>query len=284
MSADDRFRKHYVSNYQKIVRLYNIFTRNQESYTWYEDTDQDGNMALYVVPIEIPEEVLDKFLDADKVIIMSGTLTNFHIKEIYKSKTYEFLEVKNVIPPTNRAIVWRPYPLPLNKDTDLELLAEWLKALIASYPGKATMVHATYGWTKELKKYMPDALINTKDNKFKILEKFKKEGGVWLAAGCAEGIDLPDDLCRLNITLRLPRLNQMADLVRKRRLLPGGETWYNLETLITFQQQMGRSVRWKRDYSVNIIADPQFQRLVAENRKNLSKDFLESIVWDKVKK
>ncbi len=271
--------KLYSKMYGKLIHVRDILANQQNKYTWEEEEDQDKKLGLNITPVNVPHSFLESLMAAKKVIIMSGTLTKFHIQEIFGKRPYEYIEIDNPTPVENRPILYKPYPLNVNRNTDLNVFANWLKDILKPYPNKATIVHVTYEWGKQLKKLFPGSMNNTPENKQSALKRFKKRGGLWFAAGCDKGIDLPDDMCRLNITLRLPRANLQNDRVRKRISLPEGERWFDLETLNKTQQQIGRSTRHIKDYSINIIADPQFKALVTKYRDELPKSFLKGIQW-----
>ncbi len=102
---------------------------------------------------------------------------------------------------------------------------------------------------------------------------------MFLAAGCAEGLDLRDDFCRLNIIPALIRPNLGDPVVMKRRALADGDRWYALETMKTTIQQYGRSTRHEKDHSTTVVMDPTFSRTVNQYKDDIPTYFKESIQW-----
>jgi Rad3-related DNA helicase len=109
--------------------------------------------------------------------------------------------------------------------------------------------------------------------------QFIEKGGIFIAAGFSEGIDLRDDLCRLTLIPCLDRPNLGDPSVQKRKALRDGETWYRQQVIKQTIQRTGRSTRHIKDKSITIIGDPGFARLIKEEYKNIPKDFLAAIRW-----
>jgi replicative superfamily II helicase len=85
-----------------------------------------------------------------------------------------------------------------------------------------------------------------------------------------DGIDLPDDTCRMLIFDGKPYSESLIDLYEEACRPDSVATL--MRTVRTVEQGMGRSVRGEKDYSVVIIAGPDITRLVRsrESRKYLS--------------
>jgi Rad3-related DNA helicase len=71
------------------------------------------------------------------------------------------------------------------------------------------------------------------------------------------------------------------DPVVKRRMAKESNKYYDLETLKTLIQQVGRSTRGVDDYSTTIIGDKGLGRLIHKWKDELPKGFLKSITWSK---
>jgi Rad3-related DNA helicase len=158
-------------------------------------------------------------------------------------------------------------------------VAEWIKWQLKTHPNLNTIIHVTYSLGLQLSKVFPSFLVNTDKNKLKIIEKFKTKGGVWLASGCSEGLDLPGDICRLNLIPIVQMPNLADEWVKKRKAIRGGRQWYILLAIKQLQQQVGRSTRGATDKSIAIIGDSKIIRLVQENRKDFAPSFLDSLDW-----
>lgn len=235
---------------------------------------------LNIRPISPPKFLVDAVCNTDNLILMSGTLFPHDVLALSGGDRVAWLDVPSPIPIKNRPILRRPTPFKMNANTDPVDIAVAIRQVIAEFPNRNTIIHVSYSLSKKLAPHVsPKVIVNTAETKDACLERFKKEGGIWLASGCAEGLDLKDDLCRLNIIPKLlfPDLTDPA--VKKRRGLPDGETWYDLETIKTTIQQVGRSTRHEKDHSITVVMDPNFSRLVARQKASIPQSFYEAIEW-----
>ena len=140
------------------------------------------------------------------------------------------------------------------------------------------VVHVTYELSAKLAELLPEWVItHTKATKDIAVERFKKDGGILLAAGCAEGVDLPDDQCRVIVIPNLLYPNMGAEEVRLKMALPQGNLRYSLVTMITTIQQLGRGARHAKDSCVSYILDPQFSLLYAKTYEYIPNDL--NIDW-----
>lgn len=260
---------------------------NPENYAvWIEEGRYRGQADKFinVKPVQPPKFLVHRMLDSDRLLLISGTAFQHDIKELVGNAPYEFLDLPSPIPKQNRPIYNEPVPYDMNYKTDPEMVVRDIEKILDQHPNQNAIIHVSYSWGKKLAPlFTRPILTNTSENKDQIVEKFKKEGGVFLASGCAEGLDLKGDLCRLNIIPKLiyPDLND--PVVKKRKALPDGNDWYNLETLKGVIQQAGRSTRSPDDYSTTIVMDPGFAWRVGKYKKVLPQSFLEAIVWTKRK-
>jgi len=234
---------------------------------------------LNVKPLTPPRNLVDKILQSRNLILMSGTLFPTDIKDLLGDVPYKLLDLPSPIPKENRPVYYRPVPFPMNVGTPPQKIVSAIEAILDKHPGENAIIHVTYSLSQQLcKLFKRPILFNDKTNKDAVVEQFKKQGGVFLAAGCAEGIDLKDDLCRVNIIPKLPYPNLGDPLVKKRMRLEDGALWYDSCIFKTLVQQVGRSTRSATDHSATYILDPNFLRKFKENYTKLPMSFKESVV------
>lgn len=237
---------------------------------------------LNVKPLTPPRNLVSKLLASRNLILMSGTLFPTDIRDLLGDVPYKLLDLPSPIPKERRPVFVRPVKYPMNRFTDPKLIAASIEEVIALHPGENVIIHVTYSLSEQLRKHFTQPILyNDKTNKDTILEQFKKSGGIFLAAGCAEGIDLKGDLCRVNIIPKMPYPNLGDPMVAKRRTLVDGETWYTNCIMKTVIQQVGRSTRTEEDWSASYILDPNFERKFRECKSTLPKSFVESVVLSK---
>jgi Rad3-related DNA helicase len=233
---------------------------------------------LNVKPVFPPKFLMDRLLGGKKVVLMSGTLFDHDIRDIAGDRSVIKYEMPSPIPKANREIQYRPAPFAMNYNTDPKKLAEYVLQFLE--PGKNTLIHTTYGWSKKLSSFMPpNTIVNTQEDKEEKIEEFKQKGGVFLASGCAEGLDFKGDLCRLNIISKLNIPNMKDPIVAKRLAMQDGSNWLTLEALRVAIQQAGRSTRSENDFSKTIICDPNFRRMMKQVESQVPEYFKEAINW-----
>lgn len=250
---------------------------------WFSDELFRGrpDTFLNVQPIKPPASIVDKLLGSDKLILLSGTLLKSDIEEIAQSSPYEYLSLASPIPIENRPILYRPVHYPMKFDTPPGKIVDTVEQDLRDFPERNTIVHTTYARARQMHPHFKrPIMVNTASNKQEIVDRFKKEGGVFLASGCAEGIDLKGDICRLNIIPHFLRPNIMDPVVQKRRALPDGERWYNMQAMKLLIQQYGRSTRDVNDKSITIVHDPMFKRIVQAHDDEIPSYFKAAIKWN----
>lgn len=266
---------------ERVGFVLNGVTRNPQDFVYYTKTEPyrgSTDEYLYISPIRPAKWLIDTILQGRKIILMSATLLKSDLWGM-GFKDFKYLDMASPIPAENRPVVYLPHEEPMNFRTPEASVARYIQGMLDRYPDRNTVVHLSYGWAERLKKYFPDALCNTPETKTKVLAQFKKKGGVWLAAGCAEGIDLPGEECRLTIIPMVLRANPNDPVTKKQIAQQGGWLLYELSALKTLIQQAGRGTRGIDDHSITVIGDSSFPRLINKNRQYIPASFLDAIVW-----
>lgn len=239
--------------------------------------------VLNLQSVTAPRWACQSLIGKGKVVLLSATVFDSDVRELIGHDNYMTLDLTSPIAKESRPVYFRPLNISLDysADPDMETVAQSIMKIVNKHPNLNTIVHVSYDWSTKLLPYLSDKVIwHTKENKQEMLDKFKVEGGIFLAAGCAEGIDLKDDLCRVTIIPKLLFPNISDRFVTKRMASLGGWKWYAEQTIKTVCQQVGRSTRNEKDWSYTYVLDPRFSNLVNRNRKAIPKSFLESIIWN----
>ena len=90
-----------------------------------------------------------------------------------------------------------------------------------------------------------------------------------LAPSMSRGIDLPDDLCRVQIIAKCPFPALGDKQIASRLHLPGGQLWYTVKTIRDMVQMTGRAVRHDNDWAVTYIMDVNFGKNLWSKWKRL---------------
>jgi ATP-dependent DNA helicase DinG len=108
------------------------------------------------------------------------------------------------------------------------------------------------------------------------------EGGVLVGPSLDRGVDLPGDLCRVQIITKVPYPN-LGDKVVNARFHNGreGRTWYTVQTVRTLVQMTGRAVRSEDDWAETWILDKAFGGQLWGSRGLFPQWWKEALVWER---
>lgn len=268
--------------YNKIKTFDNLLHGLNEADESYSIKYHPKTEKLEVQCTWLPSHIVENTFGSGRKILMSGTIFKPDLLELLNTDEYHLIEPPSAIPKENRKILYQPLPFKVNYMTDKRKLAYFINCILDKYAkNQRTIIHIPYSWVEEISAGLnrPSVILHDKTNKEYALAKFKKQkGGVLLACGMAEGIDLKGDLCRLNIIPKILWPNLKDDFVEKKsRQGSEGRLWYLLEAAKTVIQQAGRSTRGPEDWSTTIIMDPSFDRLITQCGEHLPQTFLEAL-------
>ena len=103
----------------------------------------------------------------------------------------------------------------------------------------------------------------------------KSNNTILIGPSLSEGIDLPGDLCRFIIILKVPYASLKDKLVKaKMELFP---SWYKADASNTIIQGIGRGNRSKDDWCVTYIVDGCFGQLYAATKEQYPKELQDRI-------
>lgn len=235
---------------------------------------------LNIKPIKPPRFIINRLLGAPKVILLSATNFGSSVDDLVEGRTVKEIDLDSPIPKESRPVFYKPVAHKMNRDTSAQEIVTACEAIIDRHPGVNTLIHTTYGEAVKLAPlFKKPVLYNTQENKDTVLKRFIADGGIFLASACTEGLDLKEDLCRLNIIYKLSYPNLGDPIIKKRMALPDGQLWYATETMRAVCQAVGRSTRGPTDWSNTYILDPSFPRVYRQVKHLLPKSFCEAIVW-----
>lgn len=256
------------------------YIENPENYAVELKTNTNRTFSLSICPIYPPRKLADRLLKASKLILLSATLLPSDVKAIVGHSNFKYLSLPSPIKREHRLLKYVPASVPVNSRTEPKVIAAGINAVVKRHQGENILIHLTYGMAEKVAPHLDFKFLrNTPETKDDVIARFKAEGGIFLASGCNEGLDLPNAECRVNIIPMLFRLNPTDSVVRKRLGLPGGRDWYNEQTLKALIQQAGRSTRGADDYSVTYVLDPGLPRLISDRQLAVPDYFKGAIQW-----
>lgn len=267
----------------KYEDLIEALTHDSQAFAlYYEDkqTSKGSRHYLHIKPTKISPVFLNRYFKGAKIVMMSATLLPSDIRELGSNQPYALFEADSPIDPRRRPFYICPTDEVLSHPVPVGEVARKLDEILTEIPLRPAIVHCTYSLMTQISSLLKTPhLCHTKDTKAEVLEQWMNEGGVLLAAGMSEGLDLKDDLCRLNIITKLQYPNLTDEFVQKKMSEPLGRQWYNLECLKHLLQANGRSTRSPTDASITICLDGRITSLLKTMQNEVPKFFKSAIVW-----
>jgi Rad3-related DNA helicase len=220
------------------------------------------------------------FSRADMVVIMSATILDFDVfcrtLGLLRADC-ERLALPSDFPVNNRPIFYSPAGSMSwrNKDATLPKVAEKLRKLLGIYSNQKGLIHTN---SYPMNQYFVKALTAAGLGKRIIthgaggaeaaIQRHRSETGptVLCSPAMTEGLDLPDDLSRFQVVVKVPYPNFKDPYVaaRKKR----DNRWYDWQTAMRLIQATGRSVRSETDFAETYILDQDFA-VFRERSRNL---------------
>lgn len=271
-----------LGSYETFKILHDYLSKHLKTvdvvYEMLEDFKGQKTMHISIKPLTVPTALIKTIFRDAKLLLMSGSITPFHVEELFPSKKLDYINYEPLAPVENRPIYHKPIDKEIRRNP--QALAKAILAVYEAAGRPNTLVHVSYSMGDQIKQYMPrEVLTHVSLDKQFAIDQFKRKGGIILASGMAEGIDLPGDLCRLIIIPVILFPNLGAPAVIKRKAMPNGDLWYSITTAMTTLQQIGRGVRSAEDRCDTVVLDPYFRMLIGQTKNYLTKGFLDSIRW-----
>jgi ATP-dependent DNA helicase DinG len=223
---------------------------------------------------------------------MSATILSdtWMAEDIGLERTYELVKVPSTFPVENRhihVVDVADMAFKLREESWPEMV-KGVAAVLNRHPDDRILVHTvSYNLARYLKDGLKDwgerhgkfarrpiLIYNSSEEKDDVLRRYKRTPGcVLLAASMDRGVDLPDDMCRVQVVAKIPHGNIKDKRVNARMRSPGGSIWYRMQAIRSLVQMTGRGVRSAEDHAVTYILDSQFTDNLWRNGKYLFPDW-----------
>lgn len=224
-----------------------------------------SGVALEIEPYIPPLDAFGSYWKASHRIFMSATVTD----DAFLIKGLRLLPDVITNPLTYSKESWSGekmvlLPSLIHEDLERGAMVKWLGT---PKPGMAFGIVAlvsSFSNSRDWESY--GAIVAKKDTVTEIVGNLRR--GVFdktvVLANRYDGVDLPDDACRILVFDGKPYSESLIDLYQE-DCRPDSEATL-MRTVRTIEQGMGRSVRGEKDYSVIIILGGDITRLVREKR------------------
>lgn len=279
---------------RKIGHVKTMFLQGEVA-DWVRVYDERTG-GLILKPIMV-NRIAEKFLwrHSERFILMSATIIGAEqmMEDLGFEGSWREVQVASTFPVEHRPV----YPLPAGTMTRKgQERGEWdravraLELVLDKHPDERVLVHTV---SYQLAKMCSDHLAGTEHDRrvttysgsaerARALARYRAmEGGVLIAPSMDRGVDLPGDLCRVQVVMKLPQPYLGDQQVNARlRDTETGELWYQLETIRTLVQMTGRGVRSADDWAETYVLDRQFVHKFDEWRKWLPEWWAEAVRMD----
>lgn len=198
---------------------------------------------------------------------------------------YTTVKVPMTFPVENRPVIMAPIANVVYKNMQQAIpqLVHAIAVVANKHPHDRILVHTvSYNLAKALQDGLrhhdigPRRVLTYSDGarRESTLAEYKRTPGcIMLAPSMARGIDLPGDLCRVQVIAKSPFLSLGDAQVARRTHLPGGDIWYTVQAIRDIVQMTGRAVRSKDDHAITYIFDEQFSSNLWRKNKMLFPDW-----------
>lgn len=227
-----------------------------------------------------------------KFLLMSGTVISPAelLSSLGYRGRYETVFMECAFPRENRKVIAVPRANMSKGVNDRDGLGRELLKVVSRHGDDESILLHTVSY--DLAGYCRDVLATKLPNRTvlsytqagqreDVLTRFKQSrGSILVASSMDRGIDLPGDLCRVQVICKVP-FPYLGDRQISARLhSKGGQSWYAVQTVRTIMQMTGRAVRSMDDFAVTYILDSQFKTNVWDRSMRLfPKWWREAVEW-----
>lgn len=234
------------------------------------------NDNITITPLYIDTLAEQLFSYANKVVFLSSTVydANCFVKTL-GIKKFEYIEHPGVFD-SDKSPIYAPSVVSLNHnnlDQTLPIVIKQIQEICELYPDSKGLIHThTNAITQAIQRKIKSNRLLYKTDNFTndhLLYEHKSSSKptVIVSPSLAFGTDLPDDLCRFQIIVKLPYPslgNKRVNILAK-----DSSDWYQSKMFTKLIQMCGRGTRNEFDYCDTFILDGNFIRVSTDNWNKL---------------
>jgi Rad3-related DNA helicase len=274
-------------------RMYRLRRLHQEKRLlgrWVFDTypAQGKPKSITLKPIFVDDIVPGMFFARGRrVIAMSATILS--PKTVAKAlgipmSRVAYIKADSDFPAENRPIYLYPVGNMNRKyqDQALPRVMQAIERILEKYPNDRGIIHSH---SRELTNKILEGLGHHKrllfqekgESRSEFLERHRQsKNGIIVTPGMYLGLDLKDDLSRVQVILKMPWPNLGDRQVRERK--NKDPEWYIWMCAVALVQAYGRSVRSKKDWAHTYVLDEAWYAFEREARSILPQSFLDAVI------
>lgn len=213
-----------------------------------------------------------------KWLLMSATILSADLlaDELGLRSSYGFIDCDSPFPVENRPVHVVPVAdmsYRMRETGTWDQMVAGIRGVLALHPDDRVLIHTvSYALARHIKDGLkldpspptsnsrrPIITYESSEGKAHALREYKRQkGAVLIAPSMDRGVDLPGDLCRVQIIAKVPFPNTQDRRTNARMYGKNGRMWYAAETVRTVVQMTGRGIRSADDHATTYILDSQF--------------------------
>lgn len=238
---------------------------------------------LHIKPINVtPQSASSLYSLGNKVLLLSATILDLGVflrsAGIPQNSAYHFFSIPTPFPAQNYGITYMPVGKMSRASSSVvsPRMVEVIKKILKAHPNEKGIIHtASYEITKLLQGIGDKRLLiqRSADDREGMIEKHKtsRKPTILVSPSMIEGVDLKDDLGRLQIICKIP-YPYIGDPVIAEKM-KADQRWYIWMTVKSIVQSVGRCVRNESDWTKTYILDECFSDIIQRYGEMLPKHF-----------
>lgn len=261
---------------------------------WMISDRKEDQLRIKFKPLEIGY-LSDKLFNSSKrILLMSATICGVDqfCKDINIDRSRcEFISTPSVIPPKNRKVLFinvgvlnyknkeEVLPKIISKMDDMIDLVEKEKGSVRGIIHSVSYTNATT--VKKQSKHNNRMIIPVGSEVMDIDEILQiYDNTIVVSPSIMEGVDLKDDLSRFQMFPKVPFLSLEDKWVVAK--MKKDNVWYTRKAIMNIVQGSGRSIRTETDWSITIIFDGSFDRLLRQYKRLFPMWYLDALTLIKL--
>lgn len=292
-------RSHF-SMEQKLSRLFTIIEDvNANGYgvgVLRNDKTEEGDDGVKIIakPLYVGGYVKRQVHGERHSLFLSATLPGAETwaNEVgLKSGEFEVFEMQSTFPAEHRKVFCMPVGRinQRTKDDLLKPVCDKIHEILSDGPNNKGIIHTpSYDWSYKIRDELAGDMLISKRLLVATRKNFKtadvlalhaksESPTVIMSPAMREGVDLKDELSRIQIVVKAPFANLQDPCVRKKTEL--NNKWYHMNALMSFMQQVGRSIRGPEDWAHTYVLDQALVKLLKRYWNDLPKYFTDAIIF-----
>ena len=266
-----------------VLRQGLVDSNDDDAAKWVYDNEQKKHVVFK--PVEV-SRFGDGYLwqHGQRFLLMSASIVS--PREMAMSLglddgEWETVRVESTFPPENRPIhiLYSGRMTSKMYDESLPKLVDDVAMVLDNHPNERILVHTvSYKLANDIYNGLASMngehqsrllIYQNSGQREEVLSQMKETpGSVVLAPSFDRGVDLPGDLCTVQIIAKVP-YPYLGDKQVSARLHMGepGQLWFNAQTARSLIQMTGRGVRHEEDTCTTYILDRQFHDFYRRNKR-----------------